>query len=143
MSERPIVSITRVLTFAAAHRLYNPEWENARNDEVYGKCNNFYGHGHDYEVWVTLRGPADPETGMIINLNQVDRITREEIVEKCDHKHLNHDVDFLRDLVPTTENLAVAFWRRLEPHFGELLDEVKVMENPRNWCVYRGDKEGS
>jgi 6-pyruvoyltetrahydropterin/6-carboxytetrahydropterin synthase len=143
MAERPIVAITRVLTFAAAHRLYNPEWDNERNDAMYGKCNNFYGHGHDYEVWVTLRGPADPETGMIINLNQVDRITRAEIVEKCDHKHLNHDVDFLRGLIPTTENLAVAFWRRLEPHFGDLLEEVKVAENPRNWCVYRGDKEGS
>lgn len=141
MSDRPLVNITRVLTFAAAHRLYNPDWPDEKNWEVFGHCNNFYGHGHDYEVHVTLRGPADPETGMIINLNQVDRIARREVIEPCDHKHLNHDVDFLRGLNPTTENLAVAFWQRLAPHFGGLLYEVRVQENPRNWCVYRGEKE--
>lgn len=141
MSLKPMLEITRVLTFAAAHRLYNPEWPNARNQEVFGHCNNFYGHGHDYEVRVTLRGHADPATGMLINLNIVDRITRTEIVEKCDHKHLNHDVDFLRGLNPTTENLAVAFWERLEPHFDGLLAEIRVQENPRNWCTYRGEKE--
>ncbi len=141
MAQRPIVEITRVLSFAAAHRLYNPEWPDEKNREVFGLCNNFYGHGHDYEVRVTLRGPADPETGMIVNLNEVDRITRSEIVKKCDHKHLNHDVDFLRGVNPTTENLAVAFWERLAPHFGELLTEIRVQENPRNWCIYRGEKE--
>lgn len=141
MSDRPVLEITRVLTFAAAHRLYNPDWANGRNDEVFGKCNNFYGHGHDYEVRVTLRGPADPETGMLINLNIVDRVARVEIVEQCDHKHLNHDVEWLRGINPTTENLCVAFWNRLAPHFGGLLHEICVQENPRNWCSYRGETE--
>lgn len=141
MAPSPIVEITRVVSFAAAHRLYNPDWPDARNQEVFGKCNNFYGHGHDYEVSVTLRGPADPETGMIVNLNEVDRVTRAEIVDKCDHRHLNHDVDFLRGINPTTENLAVAFWQRLRSHFGESLREIRVQENPRNWCVYRGEED--
>jgi 6-pyruvoyltetrahydropterin/6-carboxytetrahydropterin synthase len=138
---KPILEITRELTFAAAHRLYNPEWENERNDEVFGKCNNFYGHGHDYTVRVTLRGSAEAETGMLINLNEVDRVTREEIVEPCDHKHLNHDVEWLRGVNPTTENLAVAFWDRLVPHFSGILHEIRVQENPRNWCTYRGESE--
>jgi 6-pyruvoyltetrahydropterin/6-carboxytetrahydropterin synthase len=141
MAKQPVVEITRVLSFAAAHRLYNPEWPDAKNQEVFGPCNNFYGHGHDYELRVTLRGSADPATGMLINLNEVDRITRAEIIEKCDHKHLNHDVEFLRGVNPTTENLAVAFWERLAPLFKGLLAEIRVQENPRNWCTYRGEKE--
>src|SRR5437588_1964986 len=106
------VLVTRRVTFAAAHVLRRPEWDDRRNKEVFGQCAG--DHGHNYVLEVSVSGEPDPETGMVVNLRDLDRAVRESLVAHVDHRHLNHDVAFLAGLVPTAENLAVAFWERLD-----------------------------
>ena len=110
----PDVYLTRVEDFCAAHRLYNPELDDEENLEIYGKCANPQGHGHNYRLWVTIRGEADPRTGMLLELSRFSEIIRGVIVDRVDHRYLNEDVDFLEGVIPTAENLALAFWRELE-----------------------------
>ena len=109
------VSITRRATFAAAHILCRPDWTDERNREVFGLCTN--DHGHNYVVEVTVSGPVDPDTGMVINLKQVDSILRRQFIDVVDHRHLNRDVDFMLGVIPTAENIARAAFDRLAPHF--------------------------
>lgn len=125
------VRITRRATFAAAHVLCRPEWSEERNREVFGACSS--DHGHNYVVEVTVAGPVDPKTGMVANLKDVDRVLRREFIDSVDHKHLNRDVDFLRDVVPTAENIAIAAFERLSPHFGPgRLVRLRVTESENN-----------
>jgi 6-pyruvoyltetrahydropterin/6-carboxytetrahydropterin synthase len=125
------VRITRRATFAAGHILCRPEWDEARNREVFGACVNE--HGHNYVVEVTVGGPVDAETGMVVNLKHVDAVLRREFIDAVDHRHLNHDVDFLRGVIPTAENVALAAFHRLEPHLKPArLLKVRVVESENN-----------
>ena len=128
---RTNVRITRRATFAAAHVLCRPEWSDERNRETFGQCASE--HGHNYVVEVTVAGPVDTQTGMVANLKDVDRVLRRELIESVDHKHLNRDVDFLQGLVPTAENIAMAAFERLAPHFepGRLV-RLRLVESENN-----------
>lgn len=134
------VLITRREAFSAGHTLYNQEFSAERNREVFGKCSNPSGHGHNYVLEVTLRGEVDGDTGFLFDLSELAALIRKLIVSDVDHKNLNVDVDWLRGVIPTTENLACAFWDRLEPNLpGELLYSVRVGETEKNWAERRRD----
>ena len=125
------IRITRRATFAAGHILCRPEWSDAQNREVFGACVN--DHGHNYVVEVTVGGPVDAETGMVVNLKQVDAVLRREFIDAVDHKHLNRDVEFLRGVIPTAENIALAAFHRLEPHLKPArLLKVRIVESENN-----------
>ena len=125
------VRITRRATFAAGHVLCRPEWSDERNREVFGACAS--DHGHNYVVEVTVGGPVDPDTGMVVNLRQVDAVLRRELIDAVDHHHLNRDVEFLRGVVPTAENIALAAFHRLEPHFKPArLLKLRLVESENN-----------
>ena len=128
------------LTFSAAHRLHNPNRDADWNRQTYDKCDNPRGHGHNYTLEVSVKGKIDPETGMVIDLKRLKDIMRDRVVDRVDHTNLNEDVDFLRDVIPTAENLARAFWEQLAPAIpnGELY-EVFLQETDRNSVRYRGE----
>ncbi|PYQ27319.1 MAG: 6-pyruvoyl tetrahydrobiopterin synthase [Acidobacteria bacterium] len=134
--------ITARLTFSAAHRLHNPNRDEAWNRKTYGKCDNPGGHGHNYGLEVSVRGTIDPDTGMVIDLKELKDVMRERVIDRVDHRNLNEDVDFLRGMVPTAENLARAFWQQLAPAIphGQLY-EVHLQETERNSVSYRGEDE--
>src|SRR5690348_15670612 len=125
------VRITRRATFAAAHILCRNDWSDEKNREVFGACAT--DHGHNYVIEVTVGGPLDAESGMVVNLKHVDAVLRREFVDAVDHHHLNRDVDFMRDVIPTAENVALAAFRRLEPHLKPArLLKVRVVETENN-----------
>lgn len=134
--------VTARLTFSAAHRLHNPAYDADWNRRTYDKCDNPRGHGHNYALEVSVRGKIDPATGMVIDLKRLKDIMRERVVDRVDHTSLNDDVDFLRGVIPTAENLARAFWQQLAPAIpsGELY-EVVLHETERNSVRYRGEDE--
>lgn len=137
-----MVFVTRKAHFNAAHRLHNPSKSDEWNKEMFGKCNHKHWHGHNYIVNVTVAGTPDPETGYVIDLSQLKSIIHERIIEKCDHRNLNLDVDFIADIIPSTENLAKAFFEQLEEpikkeSYGEgFLYEVELQETERNSAKY-------
>ena len=134
-----MIYITRKLEFCASHRLYNPEYSDEKNAQVFGLCNNPNGHGHNYVMEVTVRGEVHPETGMVLDLKALKQLVNEEIILKVDHKNLNVDVPFLSDVIPTAENLAIRFWETLESKLeGGELYEIKLYESERNFVIYRG-----
>lgn len=136
---QPVVFVTRKLHFNAAHRLFNPSFSNEKNDEIFGKCNNANGHGHNYEIEVTISGQIDPETGYVIDLKILKDIVDRLIVEECDHRHLNFDVPWLQGINPTAENLVVAFWNRLAGSFKQgKLHVIRLYETERNYVEYFG-----
>jgi len=125
------VRIQRRATFAAAHVLCRPDWSAERNREVFGACST--DHGHNYIVELTATGPVDPETGMVVNLKLVDAALRKHFIDHVDHRHLNRDVEFLRGIVPTAENVALAAFAQLEPHLKPArLLKVRVVESENN-----------
>ena len=127
----PRVRITRRVTFAAGHILCRPEWSDERNREIFGACSSE--HGHNYVVEVTLEGDVDHDTGMIANLKDVDGVLRRELISAVDHHHLNRDVEFLRGVVPTAENIAIEAWKVLAPHFvPNRLVRLRVVESENN-----------
>jgi 6-pyruvoyltetrahydropterin/6-carboxytetrahydropterin synthase len=134
------VYLTRRLHFSASHRLHNDNLEPQVNRDVYGICNNPMGHGHNYELDVTIKGTPDPETGMIIDLKKLKEIVEKELIQLVDHRHFNYDVDFMKGQVPTAEKLVIAFWKILEKKIpnGELY-ELILHETPRNSVTYRGE----
>lgn len=136
----PKICVTRRLHFNAAHRLHTDRLDATKNAEVYGVCNNPMGHGHNYELEVTVMGEPDPVTGMVIDLKTLKEIVTREVIDKVDHKHLNYDVDFMSGIVPTAENIVIVFWNLLKDKIpnGELY-ELKLYETPRNLVVYRGE----
>jgi 6-pyruvoyltetrahydropterin/6-carboxytetrahydropterin synthase len=124
--------------FSASHRLSRPDWGDAKNAEVFGQCANANGHGHNYELEVTVEGSIDPETGMILDMKALKALVAELILDRVDHKHLNLDVPFLEGINPTAENLAVAFWEVLEPRIpAGRLDEIRLHETDRNAAIVR------
>jgi 6-pyruvoyltetrahydropterin/6-carboxytetrahydropterin synthase len=132
--------ITRKEHFSASHRLFNPKWSEEKNASVFGKCNNLHGHGHNYEIEVTVAGAPPVETGMVMDLKKLADLIRDEIIEKVDHKHLNLDVEFFKDIIPTAENMAVVFWKILKPKITDgKLHSIKVYESDDNFVEYRGE----
>jgi 6-pyruvoyltetrahydropterin/6-carboxytetrahydropterin synthase len=130
----PVV-ITRRETFSAGHRLFNPAWSEERNREVFGKCSNPSGHGHNYVLEVSLAGPVDPQTGFVYDLSELAALMRKLIIADVDHRNLNSDVDWLRGVIPTTENLVDAFWERLDSSLPDgLLFSVRIGETEKNWA---------
>ena len=135
-----MVYVTRKAHFSAAHRLYNPAWSDEKNNAVFGKCNNPRGHGHNYGVEVTVAGDPPGETGMVIDLKKLAEIIEAEVIERVDHKHLNEDVDFMKGMIPTAENIAIAFWKILDPKITEgRLSSIKLYESENNFVEYRGE----
>ena len=136
----PIVTVTRRLTFNAAHRVHNPELSDAENERLFGKCNNPNWHGHNYELEVSVRGPVEARTGYVMDLARLKDVVSREIIEKVDHRNMNLDVDFMRGVIPTTENLAVEIWRILakaiEP---ATLVLIRLWESENNRVEYAGD----
>ena len=134
--------VTARLTFSAAHRLHNPNRDADWNRRTYDKCDNPRGHGHNYALEVSVRGRIDAETGMVIDLKRLKDIMRERVIDRVDHTNLNEDVDFLKDVIPTAENLARCFWQQLVDAIpaGEL-HEVVLEETERNSVRYRGEDE--
>jgi len=132
--------VTASLGFSAAHRLHNDRYDAEWNRRTFDKCDNPAGHGHNYKLEVSVAGEIDPETGMVIDLKRLKDIMRERVIDRVDHKNLNQDVEFLRGVIPTAENLARAFWEQLAPAIprGELY-EIRLRETDRNSVVYRGE----
>ncbi|MDH4069995.1 MAG: 6-carboxytetrahydropterin synthase [Ignavibacteria bacterium] len=140
-SGNPTVYITRKGHFSASHRLFNRQWSNDRNQEVFGKCNNPNGHGHNYEVEVTVAGSIGPDTGMVMDLKKLADLLDEEVLERFDHKHLNHDVEALKGVIPTAENIAIVIWKILSDRIPDgRLFSVKLYESGNNFVEYRGDR---
>jgi 6-pyruvoyltetrahydropterin/6-carboxytetrahydropterin synthase len=133
-----VLTITRRATFAAAHRLALPHWDDAHNVAVFGQCANPGGHGHNYVLEVTVGGEIDPETGMIADLKWVKEVMDRYVIDHVDHRNLNFDVEFLRGVVPTAENLAHVFWDRLVGPISEQarLVRVRVQETENNAATY-------
>lgn len=136
-----LVLITRTVHFNAAHRLHNPAKSAAWNRATFGLCNHPNWHGHNYALEVSLLGTPDPETGCVIDLGELKRILERAILRKCDHRNLNLDVDFLRGIIPSSENLVIAFWHEIERHLpagcGRLY-RVRLDETARNRAEYFG-----
>jgi 6-pyruvoyltetrahydropterin/6-carboxytetrahydropterin synthase len=134
------VFITRQVHFNSAHRLYNPTKSQAWNKQQYGLCTNPHWHGHNYVLEVTLKGTPDPVTGYIIDLGELKRILHRAVVDKCDHRNLNDEVDFLRGIIPSTENLVIAFWEQIAPSIKApaQLHCVRLYETPRNFAEFFG-----
>lgn len=141
----PIVYFTREQSFSASHRLHSALLSDEANRKVYGKCNNANGHGHNYKLLVTVRGPCDPVTGMVLNLSDLKRYIETAVMERLDHKNLDRDVPYFASTPSTTENVAVYIWDALRSQFAqpELLYEVKLYETDKNAVVYRGRKTAS
>lgn len=137
-----MVYLTRRERFNAAHKLYNPNWSEEKNIEVFGKCSNKNWHGHNFTLYVTVKGKPNPETGFIMNVKELSRIINESIIDKLDHANLNLDVDFIPDNIsPTTENLVVLIWQQLEPLITECkLHCVKLCETENIYCEYFGEE---
>ncbi len=133
--------VTRKADFSAAHRLFNPSFSPDKNLAVYDKCSNPNGHGHTYDLEVTVAGEPDPETGYVIDLKKLKRVIDEHFVSKVDHKNLNLDVEFLRGIVPTAENIAIACWNQLAPHIKEgTLYSIRLFESKNNFVEYKGSR---
>ena len=137
----PRVLVTRSVHFSAAHRLHRPDWSEERNREVFGACANPNWHGHNYELDVTVEGEVDPETGYVLDLKRLRDLVEEAVVEDVDHRNLNLEVDWMRGVNPTTENLVVAMWHRLAPRMPGDAELVKLTlwETPRNRVEYSGE----
>jgi len=132
--------VTRRETFSAGHTLYNPDFSDERNREVFGKCSNPSGHGHNYVLEVTLQGEPDPQTGFIFDLSELASLMWKLVLAEVDHRNLNTDVDWLRGVIPTTENLANAFWDRLEPNLPSgMLFSIRLGETEKNSVERRRD----
>jgi 6-pyruvoyltetrahydropterin/6-carboxytetrahydropterin synthase len=131
------VSVSRKEHFNAAHRLANPAWSDSKNLEVFGKCSLPNYHGHNYEVIVTITGHPDPATGYVYDMKVLSDLIRENITHRFDHKNLNLDVPFFKDLNPTAENIVVVIWNILRPHIDHSLDlKIKLYETERNFVEY-------
>ena len=136
----PNVTVTRRMTFNAAHRVHNPALSDEENRSIFGKCNNPNWHGHNYVLEVTVAGPIDERTGYVVDLGVVKRIVQEVVIDHVDHRNLNLEVEFLRGVIPTTENLVVACWRVLEPRFRPArLHRLKLWETENHFVEYEGE----
>lgn len=135
-----MVYLTRKEHFNAAHKLWNSKWDKAKNDAVFGICANENFHGHNYDLFVTIKGEPNVDTGFIMNAKELSQIIEKEVCLKMDHKNLNVEVDFLEGIIPTTENLAIAIWKQIEPHIKQCtLHCVKLYETENIFAEYYGN----
>lgn len=138
------VYITRRETFNAAHKLWRPDWSDEKNTEVFGKCSNKNWHGHNFTIYVTVKGIPNPDTGFVINLKDLSALIKDLVIEPLDHKNLNMDVPFLDGMLASTENMVIQIWEQIkEPiaiHGGELV-KIKLDETENNFVEYFGGKE--
>jgi 6-pyruvoyltetrahydropterin/6-carboxytetrahydropterin synthase len=132
------VTLTRRYSFSASHRLHSGQLSEAENQRLYGKCNNPFGHGHNYEVEVTLAGPIHPATGMIANLAELDAFVQQHVLADFDHRYLNEEVPVFGKVVPTTENLCIEIYNRLKAFPGARLERVRIEETSKNSFEYSG-----
>jgi 6-pyruvoyltetrahydropterin/6-carboxytetrahydropterin synthase len=133
------LTLSRRYTFAGSHRLHNAKLSEAENQRLYGKCNNPFGHGHNYIVEVTLAGPVDPATGMIANLADLDAYMQKHVLEDFDHRYMNKEIPLFAKQVPTTENLCIEIFTRLKDFPGARLMRVRIEETSRNSFEYSGE----
>jgi 6-pyruvoyltetrahydropterin/6-carboxytetrahydropterin synthase len=136
-----MVYITRIEHFNAAHKLYNPAWTRERNETVFGRCANENWHGHNFELYVTIKGFPNPDTGFVYDVKRLSKIINEHVIEKLDHKNLNEDVDFMKGKMCSIENLVIAIWAQLAPRLPEEVNLhcLKLYETPRIFVEYYGD----
>jgi len=138
------IYITRRETFNAAHRLRREDWSVTKNEEVFGKCSNKNWHGHNFELFVTVKGIPSQETGFVMNLKDLGEIIKENVIEKIDHKNINLDVPFMKGKMSSTENLAIGIWEQMENLIkakGGQLVKIKLVETENNFVEYFGGKE--
>lgn len=136
-----MIFITRRERFNAAHKLYNEHWSAEKNATVFGKCANANWHGHNFDLIVTVKGEVDPDTGFVVNLKELSTLIRRRIIDKVDHTNLNMDVDFMKGIMPSTENLAMAIWQQLAGEvsaMGAQLHCIKLVETENNYVEYFG-----
>jgi len=136
-----MVFITRRERFSAAHRLYNPEWTEEKNASFYGGCANPNWHGHNYELWITVKGEVHEEFGYLVDLKLLGSLIREHVISKLDHKNINVEVEFMKGRMVSTENLAIAIWEVIEPQLKAInvdLHCVKIQETENNFVEYLG-----
>jgi 6-pyruvoyltetrahydropterin/6-carboxytetrahydropterin synthase len=139
-----MIYITRRERFSAAHRMYREEWSDEENQKVFGKCSNPNWHGHDYVLYVTVKGEISGESGFFMNINRLKQIIADKITNKVDHKNLNLEVSFFKGKIATTENLAVAIWNELKPAVeqeGTVLHCIKICETENNTVEYYGEED--
>jgi 6-pyruvoyltetrahydropterin/6-carboxytetrahydropterin synthase len=135
-----MVYITRRETFSAAHRLFNPKFSDAENEKIFGKCSNPNWHGHNYVLEVVVAGEPNPETGFVLNLAELKEIIKQYVISKVDHKNLNLETDFMKGIIPSTENIAIVIWKVLEDKIPSgKLHSVKLSETENNFFEYRGE----
>lgn len=136
-----MIYITRRERFNAAHMLWNYSWSDQKNFEVFGKCANKNWHGHNFELFVTVKGEVNEDTGFVVNLKDLAKIIKEKVIDKLDHKNLNLDVDFMKDKMASTEVLAISIWQQLEKDISNIdakLHSVKIKETENNFIEYFG-----
>jgi 6-pyruvoyltetrahydropterin/6-carboxytetrahydropterin synthase len=136
-----MIHITRRERFNAAHRLFRPDFTDEQNMKVFGKCSNPNWHGHNYELFVTVKGEVNPKTGFLINLKDLSRIVREKVTDKLDHRNINLEVDFMQDKFASTESLAMAIWEQLDSAvkaLGAELHCIRLHESENNYVEYYG-----
>jgi 6-pyruvoyltetrahydropterin/6-carboxytetrahydropterin synthase len=137
-----MVYLTRIEHFNAAHKLFNPKWSREKNDEVFGRCANENWHGHNFDLYVTIMGEPDPDTGFIFDAKKLGNLVKEKIIEKLDHRNLNMDVDFMKDKMCSIENLVIGIWNELEPSLPlpARLHCLKLVETSKIYVEYYGSK---
>lgn len=136
-----MIYLTRRERFSAAHRMFRPDWSDETNTEVFGKCSNPNWHGHNYILWVTVKGEPSPEHGFVMNISQLKQIIADSIICRIDHKNINLEVDFMKGKIATTENLVIAIWNELKPLIeekGANLHCIKIEETENNSIEYYG-----
>ncbi len=136
-----MVYLTRQEHFNAAHKLYNSGWDKEKNEAVFGACANENWHGHNYDLYVTVKGEPDIDTGFLMDVKKLKTIIKDQVIIKVDHKNLNLDVDFLQNKMCSTENLAIGIWNELAPHMpaNVTLYCIKLYETPRIYVEYFGN----
>lgn len=133
------ITVCRKAHFNAAHRLHNPNWDDDRNEKVFGKCNNPNYHGHNYDLIVKVTGEVDRETGYVIDMKILNELIEEHVIERFDHRNLFLDLEDFRDLNPSAENIAIRIWQLLRPHIdASLVLEIVLYETERNFVEYGG-----
>jgi 6-pyruvoyltetrahydropterin/6-carboxytetrahydropterin synthase len=136
----PVLFVTRRAHFNAAHKLFNPKFSKEENEELFGKCANENWHGHNFDLYVTIKGIPSADTGFVMDLKRLKVIIENEVVIHLDHKNLNVDVPFLKGVLPSVENMAIAIWERLTPHLPEnvKLHKIHLIETINNSVEYYG-----
>ena len=135
-----MVYLTRREHFNGAHRLFNPAWTEEQNDAVFGKCANKNWHGHNFDVFVTVKGEPNPDTGFIMNAHELSKIMKREIVDRLDHKNFNMDVPELKDILPSTENVVKQIWKWIAPHIQDCkLHSIRLVETENIYVEYFGE----